>query len=107
MINWTIIELKYYAEYVKLINYKFVDYFTSLSDEKFEEEMVAVLLKLMIFNKKVLLYKTFSKENVDVVDFKEIDIIPSSISWVPPNFAEVKDYLSFVESIELDEDRRI
>lgn len=101
MSNWKKPELKYYAEYVKLTNCKFFDYFTSLTDEEFKEEMVTVLLKLMIYNKKVVLYKTFSKEKVDVIDFKEIKSIPDGCSWVPPNFVEVKDYLSFVDSIEL------
>lgn len=64
-INWSKTELKYYAEYVKLTNAKFFDYFTSISDEEFEEEMVATLLK---YNKKIILYKTFNKEKVGVID---------------------------------------
>lgn len=102
--SWSKAELKYYAEYVKLTNEKFFDYFTSISDEEFEEEMVAVLLKLMVYNKKVVLYKTFSKEKVDIINFNEIDNLPFGYSWVPPNFAEVKNYLDFVDCLELDEE---
>lgn len=103
MIFWSKTELKYYTEYIKLTNYKFADYFTSLSDQEFEEEMVAVLLKLMIYNNKVVVYETFGKEKVDVINFNEIEHIPSGYSWVPPNFADVEDYLNFVDSIELDD----
>jgi len=104
MINWTKTLLNYYAEYVKLTNYKFADYFMSLSDEEFEEEMVAVILKLMIYNKKVVLFETFTKQKIDVIDFNEIDKNPTGISWIPPNFAKVEDYLSFVDSLWLNEE---
>ncbi len=104
MINWTFNELKYYAEFVKLTNYKFFDYFTSLSDEEDEQEMVSVLLKLMIYNKKIVVYKTFTREVVDVIDFREFDSTPTGCSWVPPNFVKVKEYLAFVDSLELDEE---
>jgi len=104
MTIWSKTELKYYAEYVKLTNYKFADYFTSLSDEEFEEEMVAVWLRLMIYNRKVVVYETFGKEKLDVIDFNEIDNIPAGCSWMPPNFTEVKDYLRFVDLIELEKE---
>lgn len=48
MLFWTNTELKYYAKYVKLTNYKFFDYYQTLSDE--EEEMISILLKLLVFN---------------------------------------------------------
>jgi len=104
MLNWSKIELIYYAEYVKLTHYKFIDYYMTLTEEEEAEEMAAVLLKLMVYNKKVIVYKLFSREIVDILDFKDIDKISDLHSWVPSNFVEVEDYLAFVYSLEMDED---
>jgi len=76
----------------------------ALTEEEENKEMAAVLLKLMVYNKKVIVYKLFSRELVDIVDFKDIDKIPDQHCWVPPNFVEVEDYLAFVYSLEMDED---
>lgn len=104
MIQWSHTELKYFAEYVKLTNAKFFDYFTSISDEEFEEQMCYVLLILTLYNKKVIVYETFTKKAVDVIDFKDVDSIPSLYSWIPSNFHQINDYLEFVDSIEFNED---
>ena len=103
MILWTKSELKYYAEYVKLTNCKFFDYFTSLSDEEEEDEMVQVLLKLLIYNREIVIYRIITREVVDIIEFKEFDKIPAGCSWVPSNFVDLRNYLGFVNSLELDE----
>ena len=46
MIFWNKTELNYYAEYVKLTQYKFIEYYMTLSEDEVEEEMAAVLLNL-------------------------------------------------------------
>ncbi|MEA2106704.1 MAG: hypothetical protein U9P82_08315 [Bacteroidota bacterium] len=76
----------------------------TLTEEEDDEEMTAVLLKLMVYNKKVIVYKLFSREIVDIIDFKDIDKIPDQHCWIPPNFVETEDYLAFVYSLEMDED---
>jgi len=53
---WSIPELKYYAEYDKLTHYKFIDYYMTLTEDEVEEEMAAVFLKLMVYNKKVIVF---------------------------------------------------
>lgn len=104
MIQWSRTELRYFAEYVKLTNAKFFDYFTSISDEEFEKQMCYVLLILTMYNKKVIVYETFTKKPVDIIDFRNIDTIPELHSWKPSNFYELSDYLEFVDSIEINED---
>jgi hypothetical protein len=56
MIYWSTPELYYYAEYVKLTHYKFIDYYMTLTEDEVEEEMTAVFLKLMVYNKKVIVF---------------------------------------------------
>ena len=104
MIFWNKTELNYYAVYVKLTHYKFIDYYMTLSEEEEEEEMAAVLLKLMVYNKKVIVYENFTKKAVDIADFKEIDKLAIEYGWIPPNFIDVEDYLAVVYSLEMDED---
>ena len=104
MIYWSIPELYYYAEYVKLTHYKFIDYYMTLTEDEVEEEMAAVFLKLMVYNKKVIVYENFTKEAVDIIDFAAIDKLPIEYGWIPPNFIDVEDYLAFVYSLEMDED---
>ena len=55
-IHWSKIELNYYAEYVKLTHDKFIGYYMTLSEDEVEEEMAAVLLKLMVYNKKLIVF---------------------------------------------------
>ena len=66
--------------------------------------MAAVFLKLMVYNKKVIVYENFTKKAVDIVDFTAIDKLPIEYGWIPPNFIEVEDYPAFVYSLEMEED---
>ena len=83
----------------------FVDTAYSLiSTQSKDYAELGVFLKLLVYNKKIVVYKTFTREVIDIIDLNEFDKIPEGCSWVPPNFVEVKDYLSFVGSLELDEE---
>jgi hypothetical protein len=103
---WTKAELEIFLQYQKLINLTFDCIWIDLEDEDRRNALDNLFNQMVVINKPVKVYinSEYTKSvNFSLIPFIEQEITQKLISWVPVNFKDGKDMLTYLEKQLLKE----